>query len=152
MTVHTVGFPAAAEAAKESFLSKESLTAKDDSSEQHGAAPEASIHTVLEAVDRYLLSVADDVSQYADDMPVRDPRLISDAVIAADIVFAVFDLDDTVQYILTAVALIQRDIKPLQRQIGLFDDQEIARTYQRIHTVADVGIDQLALFLDHFLK
>ena len=134
------------------FLSEYSPDAKDDASEQHGAAPKASIHTVLEAVERYLLSASDDIGQYADDMPVRDPCLISDAVIAADIVFAVFDLDDTVQYIPTAVALIQRDIKPLQRQIGLFDDQEITRVYQRIHAVADVSIDQIALFLDHFLK
>lgn len=103
-----------------------------------------SVKPLAEAVDRKLLSVSDDLGQHADDMAVTNTFFDPKPVIAADKIVIFAHLDDAMQHILAGIALVQRDIQPLQRQLWTLDHKQITRLDQRIHAVADVGIDQLA--------
>lgn len=102
--------------------------------------------------DRDRLIVPYDIRQHADDMPVLDTVLGIVTVIAADDVSAVFEADYPVQHILTVVALVQRYVILVQRQVRLLYDQQIALLYQRVHAIPHVGVNELTLGSDDVLE
>ena len=57
----------------------------------------------------------------------------------------VFYLDDAMQDILPRVALIKRNIVLFERSAYLFYHQQVARFYERVHTVAHVRINKPSL-------
>lgn len=71
------------------------------------------IDTLLEAVNRDRLTIADDIGQHADDMPVRDTAFNKDTIIAANQIIILAHSDDAMQHILSVIALVKRDIQPL---------------------------------------
>ena len=102
--------------------------------------------------DRDGLAVAHNCRQHADDLLVGDAVFQIAAVVAAHDVAAVTDSDDAVKDILSALAFVERDIKPPEGLLHRLNDQKVTRLNQRKHAVALVGIDELALSGDDVLK
>ncbi len=111
------------------------------------------IQLVLPVIDGDFPSIADNCCKDADDMPVTDTILLDPTVITADNIIVFADFEYTVQDILPAVPLIQRNIILFQSAMNGLDNKQVpALLDERHHTVAFVCIDELAIFGKLFFK
>ena len=88
------------------------------------------------------------------DVPVLDAILTAPAVVSADDIIIFSHPEDTVQDVLTIVALIERHIEPMKASFWFLGNNQYITVFtkERHHAVARIGIDQHAMFLQYFFE
>lgn len=134
--------------------SKDIAAPQEKGTQIEQVAPKMRIQPVTTCVCREFFSVPNHRRKHTDDVSVRNIRFPLPAVITAENIIVFSNPQNTVEDILSAVALVEGYIIFFQSSLRFPGNQHqvLILSYKRHHTVALNSVKQIALALNFLLK